>query len=71
MDAQLVDFLIKNPLVAIGIVVIGIGCIKITEMFFKWLEKTIKDEFIGKGIGILALFLIMFLFIALCYKLVE
>ncbi|MEY4586749.1 MAG: hypothetical protein RIT05_1167 [Bacteroidota bacterium] len=56
---------------AIGIVVIGIGCLKIAEMFFKWLEKTIKDEFISKGIGILALFLIIFLFISLSYKLIE
>jgi F0F1-type ATP synthase membrane subunit a len=71
MDAQLVEFLLNNPMAAIGIVVIGIGCLKIAEMFFKWLEKTIKDEFISKGIGILALFLIIFLFISLSYKLIE
>jgi hypothetical protein len=71
MDAQLVEFLLNNPMAAIGIVVIGIGCLKIAEMFFKWLEKTIKDEFIAKGIGILALFLIIFLFISLSYKLIE
>lgn len=71
MDSEIVEFLLNNPLFVVGFIVIGLGCFEIWQIFSEWAERTIKDYFFCKAVLYLGINLIMLLFVALLYKLIN
>ena len=71
MDAEFIQYILDHPIISIGAIILLLGSIQIWTMFSKWVEKTIKDEFIAKAIIVLGLISLMILFSAICLKLVD
>lgn len=68
MDAESVKFFLNNPIVSIGGIILLLGCIEMARLFYKWVEKTFRDEFFIKSITIIGWISITFLFFAILNK---
>lgn len=68
MDAESINYFLNNPIVSIGGIILLLGCIEIARMFYKWVEKTFRDEIFIKGITIIGWIAIAFLFFAILNK---
>lgn len=70
-DPEIFEYFINHPLISIGAIILAIGFLEIGSKFLKWIELTIKDEFICKILIILSMIGLVFLYFAIVYQFKE
>lgn len=70
-DPDFFEYFINHPLISIGAIILAIGFLEIGSKFLKWIELTIKDDFICKILIILSMIGLLFLYFAIIHQFKE
>jgi hypothetical protein len=70
-DPAVFEYFLSHPLIFIGAVVLAIGFLQIGSTFMKWIERTIKDDFISKSLIIISMVGLVFLYLLIVYQFKE
>ena len=65
------EYFVNHPLISIGAIVLALGFLQIGSTFKKWIEKTIKDDFISKSLIIISMIGLVFLYLLIVYQFRE
>lgn len=65
------EYFVNHPLISIGAIVLALGFLQIGSTFKKWIEKTIKDDFISKSLMIISMIGLVFLYLLIVYQFKE
>ncbi len=65
------EYFVNHPLISIGAIVLALGFLQIGSTFKKWIEKTIKDDFISKSLMIISMIGLVFLYLLIVYQFNE
>ncbi len=65
------EYFVNHPLISIGAIVLALGFLQIGSTFKKWIEKTIKDDFISKSLMIISMIGLVFLYLVIVYQFKE
>ncbi len=67
-DTAVFEYFLYHPLISIGAVVLAVGFLQIGSTFMKWIERTIKDDFLSKSLIIISMIGLVFLYLAIVYQ---
>ncbi len=70
-DPAVFEYFLNHPLISIGAIVLALGFLQIGSTFMKWIERTIKDDFISKTLMIISMIGLVFLYLAIVYQFKE
>lgn len=67
-DPAAFEYFLNHPLISIGAIFLAVGFLQIGSKLMKWIEHTIKGDFLSRILIILSIIGLLFLYLAIVYQ---